>query len=454
MLGRSADPSKIDGGVSRRRVIVGAFILIFFTSSLTYAVTSLRYRGLLGQLAGGIDNVTTMEELAKSPGFNRFVSILTLVRNQYVDKVALEKLMQGASEGAVGALNDPYSSFFNAKEFEDFHVQTDGMYGGIGVQVTDEGKYIVVVGAFPGTPGATTSFEGAGQGDPRGLQPKDRLIKVGDLDVVGAKVSQVVDLIKGEPGTVVRLIVLRQRRDEPDRQLTFNVTRARITVPTTRVVMLTPAIGYLQISQFLENTSAQVRRELEGLKARGARALILDLRHNPGGRLDASVEIAGLFVPRGPVVSVIHRSGTRETFTSSNPTGLGMPLVVLVDEATASAAEILAGAIQDRKVGTLVGTNTFGKGLVQQIWDLKDGTGLKLTVSKYITPNGRDINRKVVDPDTGEQKGGLTPDIAVERPDDVQFGVIEKDPQLAKAVEVVQRAIQGRDRVAADGAAR
>lgn len=449
MIGRGAEPSGVGGGISPRRAFLGAIFVVLFTSSLTYALTSLHYRGLLGQLAGRAENFATVEELAKSPGFGRFVSVLTLVRNQYVEKVELEKLMQGASEGVIGALNDPYSSFFTAKEFEDFHAQTDGTYGGIGVQVTDEGKYVVVVGAFPGTPGATTPFEGAGPEDPRGLQPKDRIIRVGEQDVTGGQVAQVVDLIKGEPGTRVRMVVLRQRPEEPDRQLTFNVTRARITVPTTRALMLTPTIGYLQISQFLENTPAQVGKDLEGLRGKGARALVLDLRHNPGGRLDASVEIAGLFVPRGPVVSVIHRSGRQETLTSGNPTGLGMPLVVLVDEATASASEILAGAIQDRKVGTIVGTTTFGKGLVQQIWDMKDGTGLKLTVSKYVTPNGRDINRKVVNPETGEQKGGLAPDIVVERPQEVQFGVIEKDPQLARAVEVVQRALAGRDRTPA-----
>lgn len=431
------------GGRQPRRLALGALVLVLLSVSVTYGAVTLRYRGLIDRLAGQRENLATVEELARSPEFGRFVSILTLVRNQYVERTDLDKLLQGASEGVVNALGDPYSAFFTASEFRDFHVQTGGTYGGIGVQVTDQGKFIVVVAAFPGTPGATARFEGAAPGDPAGLRPNDRIVQVDGQEVVGIPVDKVVERIRGKPGTVVRLTVVRRQDGGAEREMVFPITRAQIQVPTTRTDMIAPGVGYLQITQFLENTAAQVRRDLDGLKARGARAIVLDLRHNPGGRLDASVAVAGLFVPEGPVVHVVNRLGKRETLRSDNPTGLGLPLAVLVDEATASASEILAGAIQDRKAGKVVGTRTFGKGLVQQVWDLNDGTGLKLTVSKYLTPNGRDINRRVIDPATGAQEGGLVPDILVERPEGAEVGNLEKDPQLARAVQEVQRTLAG-----------
>ncbi len=438
------------GGLTPRRAALGALLLVLVTAAATAAAVSLYYRGLVFRLAGSRENLATVEELARSPAFGRFVTVLTLIRNQYVEKTDLDRLLQGATEGAVNALGDPYSAFFTPRAFRDFHVQTGGEYGGIGVQVTDEGQYIVVVSAFPGTPGATTPFEGAAPGDPVGLRPKDRIVKVDGRDVVGLTVDQVVDLIRGRPGTLVEVGVRRPREGAPDQELVFRITRARIQVPTTRSAMVAPGIGYLHITQFLENTAPQVERELRRLKAQGARALVLDLRHNPGGRLDASLAVARLLLPEGPIVHQVDRLGNRQTFRSDNPTGLGMPLAVLVDEATASASEVLAGAIKDRGVGTIVGTRTFGKGLIQQVWDLSDGTGLKLTVAKYLTPDGHDLNRRVVDPRTGEQEGGLVPDIEVERPAEAELGVLEKDPQLARAVEVVQRAL-AREEAAAAG---
>lgn len=427
------------GGISTRAALMGAVFLVIVSSGVTYFATTLaEYRYLWGGAPGPRERLATLREISDSPGFERFLSVLTLVRKNYVDRPDMEKLLQGAAEGAVQALNDPYSSFFTVKEFEHFHKETSDSYGGIGVQVTDEGKYTVVVSAFPGTPGATTPFEGARPGDPKGLRSKDKIVQVDERNIVGLDKDKAVELIRGEPGTKVRVVVLREL-DGVEQRLTFNITRARIQVPTTVARMLAPGVGYLHITQFLESTPARVKEDLAKLKADGARAIVLDLRHNPGGRLDAAVDIAGLFVPKGPVVHVVDRSGRRETYVSNNPAGLGMPLVVLVDEASASASEILAGAIQDRRAGTLVGERTFGKGLVQQVWDLEDGTGLKLTVSKYLTPNNRDINRKRTGNGEERDAGGLQPDILVPRPEKgFEFGVQEKDPQLARALAEAQ----------------
>lgn len=443
----------ISNGISKRKALIGAAILVIVTSTLTWLVFMFNYRALIKELAGRADNLAVMEELSTSPAFERLISVLSLVRKNYIEKPDMEKMLIGATEGAVAALNDPYSTFFTAKEFENFHAETDGTYGGIGVQVTDEGKYVVVVSAFPNTPGATTPFEGAKPSDPVGLKARDKIIKVDGKDVVGQPKEKVVSIIKGEPGTMVELTILREKPDAPSQQLVFKIRRARITVPTTQAKLLKtePAIGYLKINQFLETTTLQVRRDLEDLRNKGMQALVLDLRHNPGGRLDVAVDIAGFFLPQGPVVHVVDRTGKRMTYRSQNPKGLGIPLVVLIDEATASASEILAGAIQDRGVGVLVGETTFGKGLVQQVWDLQDGTGLKLTVSKYLTPNGRDINRKI-DPETKKQvDGGIKPDIEVAWTENARFGDIEGDPQLKKALEVAEGRLSLRRKAAQAG---
>ncbi len=433
------------GGIPRRVAVVAAVAIALLSSALTYTLTAYGLRTPLRDLTGPRENLATLRELSQSEGFHRFLSVLTLIREHYVEQPELESLMMGATRGAVEALGDPYSSFFSAKEFEHFHEETGGMYGGIGVQVIDEGKYVVVVRAFPGTPGATTPFEGARPDDPKGLQPKDKIVKVQDKDVIGLPEENVAELIRGPAGTLVTITVLRPQEGGGDRQLVFRVRRARIRVPTTEARMLTPTVGYLQITQFLDGTARQVRKDLQWLRQQGARGLILDLRHNPGGRLDVSVDVARSFVPRGPVVHVVDRAGRRETYVSDNPRGLGMPLVVLIDEATASASEILAGAIQDRKAGIIVGMPSFGKGLVQQVYDLDDGTGLKLTVMKYLTPRGRDINRKVTDAEKAAGHGGIQPDIRVERPPDLRLGVpdLDRDPQLRKALEVLERRLAG-----------
>lgn len=440
------------GGISPRKALLGAVILVILSSAVTYAAVMFDYRALVTGMAGPRENLATMRQLSESPAFERFVTVLSTIRKNYVDQPDTERLLEGAAEGVVSILNDPYSTFMTVREFDHFQTGTGSSYGGVGLQVTDEGKHIVVVAAFPGTPGALTPFEGARPSDPRGLKPRDRIINVDNHDVVGMEVTRAVSFIKGEPGSVVTLRVLRVR-DGTERELVFKLIRAKITVPTTRSEVLSPGIGYLQIVQFLDNTGPQVAKEIDSLKADGARGLVLDLRHNPGGRLEASVDVAELFVPEGPVVHVVDRSGKRETYLSKNPNpqGLGLPLVVLVDEATASASEIVAGAIRDRGAGVLVGQPTFGKGLVQQVFELGDGTGLKLTVSKYLTPNGHDINRRVVDEETGREEGGLAPEVEVARPENMdtfEFGVLAKDPQLARAVEVLREEMAGGRRAA------
>ncbi len=427
-------------GVPRRTAFVGGICLVALSVAATLSLVELaggppRSGGLAGESLAG------WRQVKDSPAFHRFLAVLAIMQRDYVEQPDLEKVLEGATEGAVAALDDPYSAYFTAKAFANFHVETNGKYGGIGVQITERDRDIVVVAAFPGTPGAATAFEGAGPDDPRGLLPDDRILAVDGRSVTGWPAERVAEAIRGEPGTVVRLEVARGAAGE-ERRLVFNLRRARITIPSTRAETVAPGVGYLQITQFLEDTPGRVQADLERLRREGARVLMVDLRHNPGGRLDVAVRVAGQMVPAGPVVHVVERSGRRETYSSRNRRGLGMPVVVLVDEATASAAEILAAALRERAGAVLVGKRTFGKGLVQQVWPLDGGTGLKLTVAKYLTPGGRDINRRRNREDERET-GGLVPDVVVERPPQVPLAARETDPQFRRALELARQRLRG-----------
>ncbi len=431
-------------GIPRRTAVIGGICLVVLSVAATLSLAGFRGgppaagRSLAGESLAGWRQVKDL------PSFHRLLAVLAIMERDYVDRPDLEKVLEGATEGAVAALDDPYSAYFTARAFANFHVETDGRYGGIGVQITERDRDIVVVAAFPGTPGAVTAFEGAGPGDPRGLLPEDRLVAVDGKDVTGWPAERVADAIRGEPGTVVRLEVARTI-DGRDRRLVFRMRRARITIPSTSAETVAPGVGYLHITQFLEDTPGRVRADLERLRREGARALIVDLRHNPGGRLDVAVSVAGQMVPAGPVVHVVERSGRRQTFNSRNRRGLGMPVVVLVDEATASAAEILAAALKERAGAVLVGKRTFGKGLVQQVWTLDGGTGLKLTVARYLTPAGRDINRRRdrQEGEEGKETGGLVPDVVVERPAQVPLAARETDPQFRRALELARQRLRG-----------
>lgn len=428
------------GGISWRAALIGALLLVVASSASTYVITNLDYTDLLRGLPADPAKQATVVEMQGSPAFDRLVTVLTLIRQEFVEETDMDTLLEGAAAGAVSALEDRYSVFFDASQFRDFSIDTSGTYGGIGVQVTERDGRVVIMTPFPGTPGDTTPFQGARPEDPRGLKPDDIILKVDGRSIERLTVEKVAELIRGEPGTTVELVVLRPGTPEGPRQLTFSITRQRIEVPTVESKMLNrqEGIAYLRLSMFNEHTTAQVEEALEVLQGQGMQALVLDLRNNPGGLLDEVVKVAGNFVPRGPVVIVEDRGGRRTVHRSDNPRGFGKPLVVLVNGATASAAEILSGAIQDTGVGTVVGTRTFGKGVVQRVWNLGDGTGLKLTTSRYLTPKGRDINERV-DPDTGEEVGGILPDVEVEQPEGAVFGSPSQDPQLQKAVEILRQ---------------
>lgn len=336
-----------------------------------------------------------------------------LIGENYIGDVDEEALEEGIYKGYIQGLEDPYSVYYNEEETKDLYETTEGEYSGIGAVLSQdlESGVITLVQIYEDSPAAKA-----------GLKDNDILTKVGDIEVTGMDLSEVVTYIKGEKGTDVDLTVLR---GEDAEEITVTATRDTVEAQTVKYEMLEGQTGYLSVSEFDSVTYAQYEEALNELTAQGMTGLIVDLRNNPGGNLNTVCEMLDLVLPKGTIVYTEDKDGKRETATSDDEHQINVPMVVLVNGNSASASEIYAGAIQDYGIGKIVGTQTYGKGVVQQIFDLGDGTSVKLTIAEYFTPNGRSID--------GE---GITPDVEVEYEADENNP--EADNQLEKALEVMK----------------
>lgn len=336
-----------------------------------------------------------------------------LIDENYIGDVDEEALEEGIYKGYIQGLEDPYSVYYNEEETKDLYETTEGEYSGIGAVLSQdlESGVITLVQIYEDSPAAKA-----------GLKDNDILTKVGDIEVTGMDLSEVVTYIKGEKGTDVDLTVLR---GEDAEEITVTATRDTVEAQTVKYEMLEGQTGYLSVSEFDSVTYAQYEEALNELTAQGMTGLIVDLRNNPGGNLNTVCEMLDLVLPKGTIVYTEDKDGKRETATSDDEHQINVPMVVLVNGNSASASEIYAGAIQDYGIGKIVGTQTYGKGVVQQIFDLGDGTSVKLTIAEYFTPNGRNID--------GE---GITPDVEVEFEADENNP--EADNQLEKALEVMK----------------
>lgn len=336
-----------------------------------------------------------------------------LIDENYIGDVDEEALEEGIYKGYIQGLEDPYSVYYNEEETKDLYETTEGEYSGIGAVLSQdlESGVITLVQIYEGSPAAKA-----------GLKDNDILTKVGDIEVTGMDLSEVVTYIKGEKGTDVDLTVLR---GEDAEEITVTATRDTVEAQTIKYEMLEGQTGYLSVSEFDSVTYAQYEEALNKLTDQGMTGLIVDLRNNPGGNLNTVCEMLDMVLPKGTIVYTEDKDGKRETATSDDEHQINVPMVVLVNGNSASASEIYAGAIQDYGIGKIVGTQTYGKGVVQQIFDLGDGTSVKLTIAEYFTPNGRSID--------GE---GITPDVEVEYEADENNP--EADNQLEKALEVMK----------------
>lgn len=340
-----------------------------------------------------------------------------LIDEKYMGEVDEDALKEGLYKGYVQGLDDPYSVYYDEEETKELYETTEGEYSGIGVVLSQDLKsgVITLVQIYEDSPA-----------DKAGLKDEDILTKVGTLDVTGMDLSEVVTYIKGEKGTEVELTVLR---GEDADEVTVTAVRDTVEAQTVEYEMLEDQIGYLAVSEFDSVTYGQYEEALEALSDQGMEGLVVDLRNNPGGNLNTVCDMLDLVLPEGTIVYMEDKEGKRQTYSSDDAHQLDVPMAVLVNGNSASASEIYAGAIQDHEAGTIVGTQTYGKGVVQQIFDLGDGTSVKLTIAEYFTPKGRSIN--------GE---GVTPDLEVEYEPD------EKDPeadnQLEAAAEAVKQAVE------------
>ncbi|MBR5577950.1 MAG: S41 family peptidase [Lachnospiraceae bacterium] len=309
------------------------------------------------------------------------------IRQYYLEDTGSEVLENGIYSGMVAALGDPYSTYYSAEELQEIQMGAEGIYYGIGAYIskgaTDE--FCTISGVIENTPA-----------EEAGLREGDIIYEVDGILTQGMDTTEVVSLIKGDEGTKVVLTLVRDGEDD---YLKIEVERRKIESPTVTFEMKDNNIAYIQITEFDDVTETQFSNALTEARAMGMEGLILDLRSNPGGNLSTVCEIARMVLPKGLIVYTEDKYGSRDEYTSDGKQKLEVPAVVLVNDYSASASEILAGAMKDHGVATIMGTTTFGKGIVQRIISLSDGSAVKLTVSKYYTPSGADIHEKGIEPD-------------------------------------------------------
>ncbi len=398
----------------RRRVLLGivavVMVLLVVGSGLVTTAMILNYK-----------NVGTLTR------------VISLIDKNYLEKASSAALVEGAIKGVVDALGDPYSVYMPAKEFKKLQEQVKGFFGGVGIYVDTRGGQLTVARPIEGTP----AFKA-------GMKSGDVIMRINDKETKGMDPDIAISMMRGPVGTSVTLVVFRK---SAHKMLTFKITREEIEVPSAEGKILPGTdIAYVQLSLFtsvtdneLSNVFAKLIKGRTGkevstanfaefgreLKKSGIKGIIFDLRDNPGGELEAAVRVADFFVPEGPIVHIDYRSGQDETY-KADANRVNLPLVVLVNGGSASASEIVAGAVKETKAGTVVGTKTFGKGVVQSVFPLQNDAGLKLTTARYLTPQKHDINKK-----------GITPDVVVEIPEMETYDEA-KDTQLQKAVSIIR----------------
>lgn len=398
--------------MSKRKIYTGAVVLVLITSIITFIISnSLSLVLPNGKVIVSRDEYNLMKQ------YSKLFEVRQTLINGYVDKIDPTKLVDGSIKGMANSLNDPYTVYMDKKEFSDFMTQTTGSYAGVGIVVSvDKDEHIVVVSPIKNTPGERA-----------GIKSGDIITAVNSKKVSGKNLDEAVSMMKGPEGTQVTLTLLRDNKT-----FTKTLTRQIIKLQTVDSTMLADKIGYIRITMFDESTSQDFKAALDKLKSEGMKGLIIDLRDNPGGLLEECINIANELLPKGVIVTTKGRIDNRE-YDSKGP-GLGKPLAILVNGGSASASEILSGAVKDRGVGVLVGTKTFGKGLVQTIVDFKDGTGLKYTISRYYTPSGVNIQGK-----------GIEPNYVVELPKNYVLKDtvdLKGDTQLIKAFDVIKNEIK------------
>ncbi|MEW5595989.1 S41 family peptidase [Peribacillus frigoritolerans] len=374
--------------------IMGIFLVIFLTAGITTIA-----------LTFGDEKV---ESLApdKHAEFEKLYSTYDKIKDDYYEEVDEEKLVDGAINGMIKSLDDPYSAYMDKKEASSFHESISSSFEGIGAEIQEQDGQIMVVSPIKGSPA-----------EKAGVKPNDIILSVDGKSVEGLSSSEAVLKIRGEKGTKVNLSISRAGESEP---IELTIKRDTIPIETVYAEMLDDGVAKIQVTSFSEHTVQELKTALEEMSKKDMKGLVLDLRGNPGGLLDQAIEMASLFIPNGKVVlQVEDRSGKKDVYKSENDGELKIPVVVLIDDGSASASEIVAAAVSESADIPLIGIKSFGKGTVQTAEDFEDGSNFKYTAAKWLTPEGNWIHKK-----------GIKPDITVKLPDYASLPYISPDKEL------------------------
>jgi carboxyl-terminal processing protease len=348
-------------------------------------------------------------------GLKIFADVIQLIEKEYVDPVDSKQLIQNAIQGMVQSL-DPHSSLLPPDAFEDLQIDTKGKFTGIGIHITMKDGFVTVITPIEDTPAYKA-----------GIKPLDRIIKVDDEPIKDLR--QAVNMMRGPRGTKVKVSIMREGAKEP---IDFEMIRDDIPIVSVKAIDLRPGYSYIRLSQFTGSTAQELEEKLKKIESGKVpvKGLILDLRNNGGGLLNAAIEVSDFFLEQGKILSIKGRNknSTKEYMATPNSVPRNYPIVVLINGATASASEIVAGALQDQNRALILGTQSFGKGSVQTVETLRDGSGLKLTIARYYTPSGRSIQAKGIEPDIILKYRQLNPN-------DMQEEGLLKEKDLANHLE-------------------
>lgn len=401
-------------------IIVGIVIVFLFSNFMFF------YMGNLFAF-NGLSLVSVSDNVAKDIGDVKDVKkyeLLFQVRDALLTKydgdIDDNTLLEAAIKGMTQSLKDPYTVFMNSSEYKSFVEQSEGHFVGIGAQLGIKNDKVTVVSPIEGSPAEKS-----------GLKAGDVILKVDGQEITEPNIEKTISMIKGEQGKPVILAVSREGAE----YLEVTIVRDVVKLISVKGELIGGDIGYIQISSFDEDVAKNFNDKIVELKAQGMKGMILDLRGNPGGYLGEAVKVASQFIPKGKVVTyTIDKYDNKQESKSVGGEVEGMPLVILIDGGSASASEVVTGALRDYEAGTIIGTTSFGKGVVQQLIEFKDGSGgLKVTTSKYYTPNGENIH-----------KIGIKPDIQVEIPEEILHKEYDRsiDPQFNKGLEVINEKIK------------
>ena len=413
----------MDDKKTKRQSIYKVIMLVVLAVTITFMITTVTmYKKFQDAYVKEALGGTTGSTSSGSSLIKTLESFKTMLEQKYIGEIDEEKLIEGAIKGYVEGLEDPYTEYLTKEEMQDFTEETSGEYVGIGVYITNykTNNSILVVGVMKGSPALDA-----------GMQAGDIIEKIDGTLYTGEQLNAATRVLKGQEGTNVKVTIVRDGKEEE-----LNIVRKKITVDHVASQMLEDNIGYIQVESFDSGVADRAEEQLNELKEKGAKGIILDLRSNGGGIVDEATGIADLFLNKGETVLITKGKSENEDETKAkkDPIIKDIPLVVLVNQGSASASEILAGALKDKYGATIVGMNTYGKGVIQTLYSLSNGGGLKITTEEYYTPNHNKIN-----------KVGIKPDVEIELTKDSDGNYeteMNKDAQLLKAEEIIKEKIK------------